>query len=116
MEIQEKEEILVNIFNQYGNFRNVDDIFPLEDSTAQQIKLCLLEAMDTVYERGKNNSNMQSNCNKPAVIGSLPSDKLYCEGDLFAAYLTGQQDVRDRSNGLDGRTFTAWIAENFPRQ
>ena len=65
---------------------------------------------------GKNESTELSNCNKPAVIGSLPSDKLYCEGDLFAAYLTGQQDVRDRSDGLDGRTFTAWLAENFPRQ
>jgi hypothetical protein len=67
-------------------------------------------------EKVKQLEEQVKNLTLAAVIGSLPSDKLYCEGDLFAAYLTGQQDVRDRSDGLDGRTFTAWLAENFPRQ
>jgi hypothetical protein len=49
---------------------------------------------------------------QPFTIHAVSGCK-FAESDLFAAYLTGQEDVRNRNDGGQGRTFTAWLNDNY---
>ena len=50
---------------------------------------------------------------KPVVSSLLPTTETQLKNMMFSAYLTGQQDVRNKQIGLEGRTFSSWYKDNY---
>lgn len=50
---------------------------------------------------------------KPVVSSLLPTTETQLKNMMFSAYLTGQQDVRNKQMGLEGRSFASWYKDNY---
>jgi len=50
---------------------------------------------------------------KPVVGSLLPTTETQLKNMMFSAYLTGQQDVRNKQMGLEGRSFASWYKDNY---
>ena len=44
---------------------------------------------------------------------NLPKTEEELKNMMFAAYLTGQTDIINKQNGLDGRSFASWYEDNY---
>lgn len=56
---------------------------------------------------------MKINEKQIVEVKSLPENEEEFKSLLFSAYLTGQTDVRNTSNGKEGRSFKDWYTENI---
>jgi len=50
---------------------------------------------------------------KPVASSLLPTTETQLKNMMFSAYLTGQNDVRNKQMGLEGRSFASWYKDNY---
>jgi hypothetical protein len=98
------------ISNKHGQY-----VYNSENLASSLNIVCFFEDLIESYEYDIKISNHTNLLPKLNIGDSLPAEKLYCEWDLFAAYLTGQQDIKNRNAGLQGRTFAEWLTENYKK-
>jgi len=72
-----------------------------------------MEALEELYEQVNNEiklilgieNELQS---KSTINGSLPTTETQLKNMMFTAYLMGQTDVKNKQEGLEGRSFARW--------
>jgi len=62
---------------------------------------------DLLFLRNKNKEN------EIFINNNLPKTWIEFENYLFTAYVTGQNDIINKNNGLERRPFHDWLNENF---
>jgi len=53
------------------------------------------------------------NLHKAHVSSLLPTTETQLKNMMFSAYLTGQQDVRNKQMGFEGRSFAKLYKDNY---
>lgn len=51
----------------------------------------------------------------PTIDGGIKDKITIYKSKLFSAYLTGQNDVKDKQSGGDGRSFHNWYKDNYEK-